>query len=42
MKLLKGTIDAEPLEALPRWMATTALGYDINESEGVIYVSDNR
>ena len=42
MELLKGTIDAEPLEALPRWMATTALGYDINESEGVIYVSDNR
>ncbi len=41
-ELLKGTIDAEPLEALPRWMATTALGYDINESEGVIYVSDNR
>ena len=42
IELLKGTIDAEPLEALPRWMATTALGYDIDESEGVIYVSDNR
>lgn len=42
IELLKGTIDAEPLEALPRWMATTALGYDINESEGVIYVSDSR
>lgn len=42
IELLKGKIDAEPLEALPRWMATTALGYDIIESEGVIYVSDNR
>ena len=42
IELLKGKIDAEPLEALPRWMATTALGYDINEREGVIYVSDNR
>ncbi len=41
-ELLKGRIDAEPLEALPRWMATTALGFDIDESEGVIYVSDKR
>lgn len=40
---LKGTmIDAEPLDALRRWMATTALEYDVNESEGVIYVRDNR
>ncbi len=42
IELLKGTIDAEPLESLPRWMATTALGYEINEGEGVIYVSDDR
>jgi len=42
IELLKGTIDAEPLEALPRWMATTALGYKINDGEGVIYVSDDR
>ncbi|MCP5090724.1 MAG: FecR domain-containing protein [Gammaproteobacteria bacterium] len=42
-ELLKGTmIDAEPLDALQRWMATTALEYDVNESEGVIYVRDNR
>lgn len=42
-ELLKGTmIDAEPLDALQRWMATTALEYDINEGEGVIYVRDNR
>ena len=42
IELLKGTIDAEPLKALPRWMATTALGYEINEGEGVIYVSNGR
>jgi len=41
--LLKGaTIDAEPLDALTRWMATTALEYEVNENEGVIYVRDNR
>ena len=40
--LLKGTINAEPLDALQRWMATTTLEYDVNESEGVIYVRDNR
>jgi len=42
-ELLKGAmVDAEPLDALQRWMATTALEYDVNESEGVIYVRDNR
>lgn len=42
IEFLKGTIDAEPLESLPRWMATTALGYEIDEGEGVIYVSEDR
>ena len=42
IELLKGTVNAEPLEALPQWMATTALGYEINEGEGVIYVNDDR
>lgn len=42
IELLKGTIDAAPLDALPRWMATTALEYDVDESEGVLYVRDNR
>lgn len=41
-ELLKGTIDAEPMVALPSWMATTGLHYEIDESEGVIYVGDNR
>lgn len=41
-EILKGTIDAEPLDALPRWMATTALSYSIDEGEGVIHVSDNQ
>lgn len=41
-EFLKGTIDAEPMVALQRWMSTTGLDYSIDEHEGVIYVGDNR
>lgn len=41
VELLKGTIDAAPLVALPQWIATTALSYEIDHSEGVIYVNDD-